>query len=56
MEELKAIIKISKDNFYQCYKAFGPQDQNTQHAYELWKDTVKDTVIGAMEEERKYGR
>lgn len=52
MEGLKGIIKILRNNFYQCYVAFGPYDERTQHEYESWKDTV----IGAMEGERKHGK
>lgn len=52
MEGLKGIIRILKDSLYRCYRDFGPHDERTQHEYKL----LKDTVIGAMEEERKYGR
>jgi len=46
VEGLKGIIKILKDSFYRCYRAFGLYDERTQHEYDLWKDTA----IGAMEE------
>ncbi len=52
MEGLKGIIKILRNNFYLYYRTFGPYNENTQHAYNEWKDTV----IGAMEEEREHGR
>lgn len=44
--EMKEILRSLRHNFYLYYRAFGPEDKNTQHAYEEWKDTL----IGYLEE------
>lgn len=48
MTNSKEILKDLKHGFYLYYENFGFWDEQTQHAYELYKNTL----IGVLREEK----